>query len=291
MPVRLYQLSLAVAAIAITFGASAECSAAYVYVDNRLGSDAFDGSISEPGGANTGPVKTIMRGLELAKTGDTVDIRNTGIPYYESIVLFGPRHSGYPTSRFIVEGNGAIIDGSMPVPSDAWKELPDRIWKITPYRKGWYSLLKGYAALPQVEVATDATELPKLADGQWCAWKGSIYFKGAPQEYPPQEQFRFAARGMGLTLYRIHDTEVRNLIFQNFRVDGVNAPDLCDAVILDGVTSTSNGRSGLFVGGSATVSANRSDFTQNGQHELLTRAKGRIDLKESKAAEPAEQIE
>ncbi len=61
---------------------STSLSAAVIYVNNRIGADAFDGASKKPIGQETGPVKTIRRALQLAESADTIVVENTGTAYY-----------------------------------------------------------------------------------------------------------------------------------------------------------------------------------------------------------------
>ena len=99
---------------------SAERSTAgVIYVDNRHGSDTFDGSDPDLIDTRTGPVKSIRRATLLAKSSDTIFLANTGVPYSESISLTGRRHSGIKGFPFRIVGNGSIVDGSRAVPTAA----------------------------------------------------------------------------------------------------------------------------------------------------------------------------
>ena len=88
---------VAIALVVCFLLALSPVSAGIVFVDNSTGSDALDGRVPVPSSGNAGPVRTISRALELARTGDNIEIKNTGKPYYESLTLFGARHSGFAT--------------------------------------------------------------------------------------------------------------------------------------------------------------------------------------------------
>ncbi|MEX2286281.1 MAG: right-handed parallel beta-helix repeat-containing protein [Planctomycetaceae bacterium] len=268
-----------------------QCFAAVIYVDNHVGNDAYLGFNATPGGETTGPVKSISRALRLAQAGDTIEIKNTGIPYHESFVLFGPRHSGYTSQKFMISGNGAVIDGSSPVPADSWVSIGSGLWKITPWRKGHYGLILNDQPVPVVAVPVAAHERPDLPVGHWCAWRGSIYYHADGIADPPSMGFRFAHLGMGLTLYRVENVVIRDLTFRNFRVDGINAPDLSHDILLENVKSIDNGRSGLFVGGTAALSAAKSDFIGNRQTQVLIRGLGVVRLEETNISEPPVEID
>lgn len=267
--------------------AAGPCRAAVIYVDNRRGDDAYDGRLPEPVSPFVGPVQTIARGLQLARTGDTVHVASTGVPYYESLALFGPRHSGFSTVPFTIAGNGAVVDGAVPVPASAWREIGPGLWKMTPWRKGHYQLLLGDAVVPEHRPAPGAADFAKLPVGEWTAWKGSIYYRAEFDVLPPDEPFRFAYHGVGLSLYRIRYVHVRDLTFRNFRLDGINAHDLSSDVVFENVRTVQNGRAGVAVGGSASVLLRGCELAGNRMHSLLVTEQAAAEVEESKLDEPA----
>ena len=94
-------------------------SARDLFVNNVDGDDLRDGSSPTVTGTRGGPCRTIMRALQLARNGDHVILAQAGQPYRESITLQAEPHSGNPGRPFMIMGNGAILDGSVPVPSSS----------------------------------------------------------------------------------------------------------------------------------------------------------------------------
>ncbi|MCH7687838.1 MAG: hypothetical protein IH899_14335, partial [Planctomycetes bacterium] len=201
-----------------------QSTAGIIYVDNRRGSDAFDGSEPEPIDTRSGPVKSIRRATLLAKPSDTIVLANTGVPYFESISLTGSRHSGIGEIPFRIVGNGSIVDGSRPVPAAAWKRIEENLWKMTPWRKGHYQLLRGFQPIPEHRLDSGADSLDSIPPGSWSAWRGSIYYRAKPLEQPEQIAFRVAYHSVGLTFYKVQNVEIRDITFRHFRLDGLNAP-------------------------------------------------------------------
>jgi hypothetical protein len=90
------------------------------------------GNDSNPG-TQTASFKTIQKAVDVAQAGDTVRVSSG--TYYEKIVL--PR-SGTSSNPIVFEGtrgkNGewlTIIDGSDPIPANAWVSIGSGIWKTT----------------------------------------------------------------------------------------------------------------------------------------------------------------
>jgi len=255
-----------------------------IYVNNQLGSDLLDGEAAELLENETGPLKSITGALRIARRGDTVHIANTGKPYHESVTLVGNRHSGWPESPFVIEGNGATLSGLQNVPDMAWKPVRGPIWKVMPWRKGYYQLLIDGKALPRAN-AIDNT-FSNLAEGEWTVRHGDIIVHTGLAGEPFNQGYQVSAKTVGITLYRVHDVLVHDLTVKNFLLDGINAHDLCRNVVLSNITATENTRSGITVAGSSDISLRGSKLNNNGEAQLLILEKGIANVHESEFSEP-----
>ena len=85
-----------------------------IFVNNAMGDDRFSGQQARDGAGLGGPVRTLAKALRLARAGDTIVLAKTDAPYRESISLVGSRYSGTSQQPFVIQGNGAILDGSTP---------------------------------------------------------------------------------------------------------------------------------------------------------------------------------
>ncbi len=243
--------------------------AATLYVDNVNGSDAFNGRSARPISDEVGPTRTIRRALELAGPGATISILNRGRPYHESIALVGRRLSGHGPSRFIIEGNGATLDGSRPVPPAAWRARENGLWEVRLWRKGHVLLVRDGNIVPRTQCPHGIPRpLLELPAGRFCVHHGRVLYRPEPLELPFEQSFRFAALDVAITLYAVEHVEIRNLNIQHFRLDGITAHDRCHNVRLIGVASEGNGRAGLTVGGTSRVSAIGCRFRNNQQHSV-----------------------
>ena len=108
-------MRLLVATLVLTTALATPSVAATIYVNNAAGNDRYDGQSEQQSGERLGPVRTIQRALRLATASDRIVLANTGVPYRESITLFGRRNSGLEDFPFIINGNGAILEGADPV--------------------------------------------------------------------------------------------------------------------------------------------------------------------------------
>ncbi|MBT4864905.1 MAG: right-handed parallel beta-helix repeat-containing protein [Planctomycetaceae bacterium] len=279
---RLFAGTILVAAL---FG-SERCAATEIYVDNRVGSDTYDGASSDVTGLRFGPVKTIGRALQKARQGDTIIVANRGVPYYEQLSINGRNNSGFGEAQFTIVGNGAIVSGARLVPPTAWKAVVADLWRFVPHRKGHFQLILDDKPVPEMVVARGAKVLPKIPTGQWAAWRGAIYFQAARVESPSERAFAFAEGDVGLTLAEVHDVVVVGLTFRHFRLDGVSAHSQCRNVVLKNVSSTGNGRAGLFVGETSRVEALKCTLTGNRLHNVLVRGRHSALHTEPKLSEP-----
>jgi hypothetical protein len=259
---------------------------ATMYVDSRLGDDRNDGLTISDEGSGNGPLQTLQRALELAHQGDEIRLVNNGTPYYGGVTLFGDRHSGRPEGPFMIVGNGAVLSGAKPVPEQSWELVRDTIWRLVPWRKAYYQLLLEGKTVPEAVCPPDAKTLPELQGGQWCAWRGAIYYRTGVGGDPNRMAFALADDEVGLTLLDVHDVIIRDVTLRHFRLDGVNAHDRCRDILLDHVISTENGRSGVTAAGTSKVYLLDSELTSNRRHSLLISERGVADLEGCKLDQP-----
>lgn len=260
---------LSVASILLNVATSA--TAEVYYVNNRTGADRNDGLVETPLSNITGPVKSISQALKLASFADTINVANTGVPYYDNLSFQGEKHSGDPVRPFRLIGNGATITGAMVVPEGAWREAARDVWKVTPFRKGFFQLLRDGKALPEVRLAAGEKwdSIPNLEVDQWCAWRGSIYYRIERLTEPSTLKMSIARRSCGITVFAAHNIVISDLTIQHFRLDGVNLHDLATDIQLEKLTLRENGRAGFAIGGSSTARISGSDIERNRNHSVL----------------------
>lgn len=249
---------------------SPSVNALEIYVDNLVGRDMDDGLTPAARDGNTGPVHSIRRALQIASYGDTVILRNTGAPYYESISLTGSRHSGNPYRPFVIQGNGSTVSGLRSVPPGSWRPDGPRIWKLTLTRKGYYQLLRNGRLLPESFLDGCCIDpRPLLEPGHWVAWKGSIYFRQDTVDTPEQQAFAFTADQTGISLHQVSNVLITDVTLQHFRFDGLHAQGLCDGVVLENVRAVQNGRAGIVASGASRIEIFGGRIADNRHHQLL----------------------
>jgi hypothetical protein len=241
-----------------------------VVVSNTQGDDRNSGHHWQPSPDQTGPVRSLAKALRLANTGDRIVLANTGQPYRESISLVGTRHSGLQVAPFVIVGNGATLDGSAPVPPEAWKHFDGAVFRFRPRSGGAQQLFLLDKPVPFVPCAADAARPPKLDPLQWSLLRGEIYFCVEKDKLPRDYSLSFAYLETGITLYHVERVAILDLVVQGFRVDGINASSASRGVEIIGVTIRGNGRSGVAVGGAAQVDIQECTIGNNGRAQLLT---------------------
>ena len=110
-----------------------QAAARDIFVDNLGGDDKCSGLHTRPQADASGPVRTIAKALRPAQAGDHVVLAKSAQPYHECVSLVGTRHSGAGRLMpFVLDGNGAVLDGSTPIPVEGWSFYRDNIFRFRP---------------------------------------------------------------------------------------------------------------------------------------------------------------
>ena len=168
------------------------CSAGDIRVNNVTGDDQFSGQGWERTPSRTGPVRTIALRSRLANTGDRIVLAKTAEPYRESFSLVGSRYSGRATQPFTIVGNGAILDGSAPIPGEAWEYYGGHVFRFRPKEAGVEQLFLDDQPAQRVAADFPATQLPKLRPLQWSQRDGAIYFCVEKDRLPDDYRLSYA---------------------------------------------------------------------------------------------------
>lgn len=262
---------------ALIAGRPAASPARDIYVNNEVGDDAFFGRVATPGSTVDGPVRTIARAILLAQPGDRIVLAPTKTPYRESITLAGSRLSRGILNDFILDGNGAVLDGSAPVPAEAW-ELDRTAWdrhqrtvyRFVPEQKSHQQLFLGDRPAVRVFAEKFGGAPPALEPLQWCLFEGAIYFCVEPNRRPEDYPLRYAKLSVGITLHHVSGVTIRDLTVQGFQLDGIHLANTARDVRLQRVVLRGNGRAGLAVGGACRADLLDSLLGDNGAAQILT---------------------
>ncbi|MDR2345333.1 MAG: hypothetical protein LBE18_04635 [Planctomycetaceae bacterium] len=247
-----------------------------IFVNSSVGDDINSGLNERDNGTQNGPVRTIRQGLKLSRAGDRL-ILDASKPYKESITLSGKNISSRNSENaFIIEGRGAILDGTEPIPMDVWKFYKDDIFRfqltLADVNVTYFHILKDNKPIKRIHAASDATHLPNLEIESWCLFRGYIYFRTNGKKSPmfaEDYDLSYSERKTGISIIQANNIKIHDLTVQGYQLDGIAAVNGAMNIILDDVTCCKNGRSGLAVGGGSSVAAGYSNFVDNCTTQVL----------------------
>ncbi|QGJ71201.1 Right-handed parallel beta-helix repeat-containing protein [Planctomycetales bacterium 10988] len=238
-----------------------------IYINNLIGSDLLDGLAPERISERTGPVKTIAYGLKIAGKFDRLIITNTGVPYRESVSLVG-KHSGSELKPFVIEGNGAILEGAEPIAPEKWFPYKGNILVFQPKRMSYPILFRDGVPMDRMANPESEEGILRLKPLQWCQYQGLIYLHLQQDESIFELNLSFPADSVGITMYRVQHVVIAELTVQGFQLDGISAHDGVRKGLLAAVTCRGNGRSGINVQGTSQVEIINSLLGDNGTAQL-----------------------
>ena len=260
---------------------AARAGAADLFVDNVLGDDRRDGTATVAADRSSGPLHTITHALRLARAGDRIVLAKTDQPYRESITLSGARHSGNVLQPFVIEGNGATLEGAEPIPHDGWQHDRGAVFRYRPARTSFQQLFLDDTPAVRRYLNSLHGRLPDLKPLQWCMFDGSIYFCVEPDKLPGDYRLSCATLSVGITLYEVHDVVVSGLVVQGYQLDGVNAHDGVAECLLTDLTCRGNGRAGVAVMGASHVEISGCLIGDNGLAQLYCEGQSLASIENS----------
>lgn len=241
-----------------------------IFVNNLHGDDRFKGERPHDPDGNGGAVRTLAKALRLASPGDTIVLAKTDEPYRETLSLVGSRHSGTHQQPFTIDGNGAILDGSQPLPAEVWENYRGPIFRLRKTPSESPLLFLNGRPANRAFASDNAAEPPELKPRQWCSVKGQIFFCVEPSKLPGDYKLSGTHLQTGVTLFHVELVRIADLTVQGFQVDGINLSNSARDVALTNVTCRGNGHAGISVGGASSVTIRSSLVGDNGQIQLLT---------------------
>jgi hypothetical protein len=247
------------------------CSAASardIFVDNVIGDDRRAGTSSAIVGEGGGPCRSIAKALRVAQPGDRVIIAKTPEPYREGITIQGPRHSGSDRFPLFIVGNGATLDGTMPLTDAQWEYVGNNTFRTHPAHMSYQQLFINNQPVIRKQPAPGRP--PHLGPHEWCLQDGWIYFGTDKGKLPPDYNLSCCGEQVGITLYEVHDVVIEDLNLRGFWLDGVNCHDNVRRTDLVRLTTTNNGRSGISVGGASRVRIDTCTSSGNGAAQVRT---------------------
>jgi len=262
---------------AVLICGAATCQARDIFVNNIGGDDRYDGSAEATTSQGGGPCRTIAKALRTADGGDRIILANTGLPYQESITLQAARHSGTKSFPFVIAGNGAVLDGSAPIPSEAWEHVQDDLFRFRPQFSQYHQLFR--EALPLTRKPTDSQFVPpKLEPLEWALVGRSVVVRTEDSRVPQSFDLWHSRLRVGITLYEVRNVVIYDLTVQGFQLDGINCHDSVFSAAFVGCTARGNGRSGVSVGGSSRVQLEECVMGNNGAAQIRTEGFCELDI-------------
>jgi hypothetical protein len=246
---------------------AAPAGAVEIFVDNVGGDDLHDGSQPQSTGG-AGPVRTLRKALLVARSGDRIVLTNTGEAYRESIALSSGKHSGTTRTPFVIDGQGAVLEGAEPVPPRDWEHWRGDVFRFRPSRTSFQQLFLDGQPATRRKLGPGEHHWPDIAPLEWFRRDAHVYFRVEPDRLPAEYALSCSARQTGVTLYHVHDVMIVNLVVQGFRLDGINVNDGVRDCVLAEVTCRGNGRSGIVVAGTSQVGITHSLVGDNGDSQL-----------------------
>ena len=262
-----------------------------IYVNNATGHDRNLGQTGNTADGLAGPVRTIMRAIELSSQGDCIILAATATPYRETICLFGGRQSGNSFNAFTIEGNGAILDGSELLPIEAWRHAFGNTFRFRPSRFTHFQLFE--SGLPLKRIAVEpGTKMPPLNEMEWCICDGFLYICLENFKRPQDYHFTYSEKMTGITIMQTNNVRINDLVVQGYQVDGISVVNNTKNVTFDNVIVRGNGRNGLTIGAFSTVSAGYSLFGDNNaaQIDMANRSELLLFLCEMKGKDISENL-
>jgi hypothetical protein len=237
-----------------------------IFVDNMLGDDRRAGLSAAPTGETGGPCRSISKALRIAQPSDRIVIAKTVQPYRESITVQGPRHSGDERYPLVIVGNGATLDGTMPLDDAVWEFVGSNTFRTRPAHMSYQQLFLDDK--PVARHQPPAGQQPQLQPRQWCLFEGWIYFRVDAGLLPAAYKLSCCLEQVGITLYDVHDVIIEDLNVRGFWLDGVNCHDNVRRTDLVRISASENGRSGFSVGGSCRVRIDTCTAAGNGAAQV-----------------------
>ncbi len=254
--------------IYVVLAVASPAAAREIFVDNVHGDDRKAGQAPNTQGEGGGPCRSITKALWLARPGDRIVVANHGVPYRECLTIQGPRHSGYADYPLHIQGNGATLDGTMPLGETQWEHYAGHIFRTRPARMSYNQLFLDDQPLLRKRPASG--QPPKLQPLEWALADGWLYFHCERGRLPQQYNLTCCLHPAGITLYNVHDVIIENFVVRGYYLDGVNAHDTTTRTDLIGLVCQDNGRSGISIGGASRVRIDTCTASGNGAAQVRT---------------------
>jgi len=230
-----------------------------LYVNPDTGADSADALAAVEGNGHA-PVKTIAKGLSLAKAGDTVHLAARTEPYREAILIRD--QSGEPGKPIVIDGHGATLGGCDPLKPSDWQQEAPGLYKSTTL----YAALKGDDSVIQrvfflfdgkmqrMDRTSKGAKAPwkkpqELAPGEWTfsPESSTFYIKLDPARKLDSSgvEIPYRKNGVATRGERNEHWIIRNVTVANVLNDGFNLHTNCRNVRFENIAALSCGDDGF----------------------------------------------
>jgi hypothetical protein len=250
--------------LAALFASALTLHATDYYVDPEAGDEHANGLAAKSEGQN-GPVRTIARALKAAQSGDTVHLAKA---VYKESAIFHNR-SGEQGKPIILDGHGAMLDGSEPLNPADWPEVSPGLFRNDNLLRlddaviqRWFFLWDGkmnHMGRTSKGLRPDFKKPEDLQPGEWTFIKddtrkapnsaqifGSFYVKLPPGQKLADAHIAAPMRSAGVALSGDNKwITIRNINATHVYNDGYNIHGMCRDVVFENIGAFECGDDGI----------------------------------------------
>jgi len=213
-----------------------------IYVDNRAGSDSYNGRTPSHQGPSLGPVRSIQTALRRVSPGGTIILLPTNAPYTEDFTI--NKTLGSPKYPLVIEGNGVEFVGYQPINVEAWHHEESGVYRLidpNPLAVLLYS--QGNLLTPAL--VRESTERPFLENGEWTQWKGSVYFRPGLKQPIESYELSKTIKPAAITIDRASHVIIRNFRMRGYGLDAIQVRGPAKGVRIEGCEIAETVRAGV----------------------------------------------
>ena len=221
----------------------AQC-ATPIYVDNRAGSDSYNGQSPSHAGPSLGPVRSIQAALRRVSAGGTIIILPTNAPYTEDFVINAKHSLGTERFPLTIEGNGVEFIGFQPIAPEGWEHVKGGVYRLVrPYQLTTLLYSGGKNLTP---VPDDAkAEFPSLLEGEWTESRGSVYFRPALERSIDSYELSQSVKPAAIVVDRASHVVIRNFRLRGYGLDAIHVRGPAKGIKIERCEITDTVRSGI----------------------------------------------
>lgn len=226
--------------------------AATIHVNNLAGKDTANSTTPQAA------VATFQHAVTLLAAGDTLDIANTGKPYCERLLI--TREIGTPSQPLIIEGNGAVLSGLLPLDQSKWSRQADGVYvyAVPPMARN----LKQVLMMGDQEVP--AVDKPEELKSGFCCWQPEkVLFMPENEGILKTGNLQATLIDSGVALQNTSYVTIRNIISERHTNDGFNFHGNVRGIQLENVIGRYNGDDGCSIHEDGQLTVRNSWFHHN----------------------------